>query len=243
MNLDDRSSENVSMIGGKTSALARYLLLLFVCCLPGLCLGQSQTGTLLGNVADQNGAAVPAANVRLMNRLTGYRAEIAAGPDGTFAFHNVPFADYELSVSSTGFGDYKNSVAVRSNVPIRINVGLAVGGAAAEVTVDYLASKDKTQTETQISAERIQNFPTASRTRGLPGVVATTSGITTQNGGLMHVRGVDDGILYVVDGVPITDRVDLMTASGSDIGDVRSIQVITGNFPVSRLAARSEFSC
>ncbi len=231
MNLDDRSSENVSMIGGKTSALARYLLLLFVCCLPGLCLGQSQTGTLLGNVADQNGAAVPAANVRLMNRLTGYRAEIAAGPDGTFAFHNVPFADYELSVSSTGFGDYKNSVAVRSNVPIRINVGLAVGGAAAEVTVDYLASKDKTQTETQISAERIQNFPTASRTRGLPGVVATTSGITTQNGGLMHVRGVDDGILYVVDGVPITDRVDLMTASGSDIGDVRSIQVITGNFP------------
>lgn len=213
------------------TALTLHLLLLIICCLPGLCLGQSQTGTLLGNVADQNGAALPAANVQLSNRLTGYRAEIAAGTDGSFAFHNVPFADYELSVSSNGFNDFKNSVAVRSNVPIHINVGLAVGGAAAQVTVDDLAGKDKTQTETQISAERLKDFPQTRRTRGLPGVIATTSGITTQNGGLMHIRGVDDGILYVVDGVPITDRVDLMTASGSDIGDVRSIQVITGNFP------------
>ncbi len=219
------------MMRGKISAFAGLLVLLFVCGLAGLCPGQSQTGTLLGSVADQNGAVVPAANVQLMNRLTGYHGAITTGPDGSFAFHNVPFADYELSVSSKGFGEYKNSVAVRSNVPIRMSVGLAVGGAAAEVIVDDFAGKDKTQTETQISAERIQDFPVARRTRGLSGVVATTSGITTQNGGLMHVRGVDDGILYVVDGVPITDRVDLMTASGSDIGDVRSVQVITGNFP------------
>ncbi len=215
----------------KTASLAPHLLLLCVFCLPGICLGQIQTGTLLGNVADQNGAAVPAANIQLVNRLTGYRAQIATESDGSFAFHNVPFADYELSVSSVGFGDHKNSVAVRSTVPIRISVGLAVGSAAAEVTVESLAGKDKTQTETQISAERLQNFPVARRTRGLPDAIATTSGVTTQNGGLMHFRGVDDGILYVVDGVPITDRVDLMTASGSDIGEVRSVQVITGNFP------------
>ncbi len=219
------------MTSAKACSLAVQSILLFACYFPGLCLGQNQTGTLLGNVADQNGAALPAANVQLINRRSGYRAGIAADRYGSFAFHNVPFADYELSVSSYGFSDYKSSVAVRSNVPIHVNVGLAVGSAAAEVTVDYLADKDKTQTETQISAERIQDFPAARRTRALSGVVATTSGITTQNNALMHVRGVDDGILYVVDGVPITDRVDLMTASGSDIGDVRSVQVITGNFP------------
>jgi len=215
----------------KARALAVRSILLFVYCLPGLCLGQSQMGTLLGNVADQNGAAVAAANVRLMNRRSGYRAEIAAGPDGNFAFHNVPFADYELSVFSDGFGDYKNSVAVRSNVPIRINVGLAVGGASAEVTVDYLAGKDKTQSETQISAERLQGLPLARRARGLPNAIATTPGISTENNGLLHVRGVEDGILYVVDGVPLTDRVDLASASGFDIGEVRSLQMITGNFP------------
>lgn len=211
----------------KTLAIAQYLLFVFVCYLPGL--GQSQTGTLLGSIADQNGAAVPA-NVQLINRQSGYRAAIATGADGSFAFHNVPFADYELSVSAGGFGDYKKPVAVRSNVPIHINVGLAVGSAAATVTVND-SGKDKTQSETQISAERLQGLPLARRTRGLANAIATTPGISTENNGLLHVRGVEDGILYVINGVPLTDRVDLASASGFDIGEVRSLQMITGNFP------------
>lgn len=218
-------------MSGKISVANAFWILLFVCCLGRLCLGQSQTGTLLGTVADQNGAAVPAASVQLFDRLTGYRVLLRTDGSGAFSFHNIPFADYQLSVLANGFGEYKKPVGVRSNVPIHVDVGLTVSGAAGEVTVDDFADKDKTQTETKISSERLQDLPQARRTRGLPGAVATTSGITTQNNGLMHVRGVDDGILYVVDGVPITDRVDLMTASGSDIGDVRSIQVITGNFP------------
>jgi hypothetical protein len=61
--------------------------------------------------------------------------------------------------------------------------------------------------------------------------IATLPGITTQNNNLLHVRGVEDGILYVVDGVPTTDRIDAVSASSFDIGTVRSVQLITGNFP------------
>jgi hypothetical protein len=39
-------------------------------------------------------------------------------------------------------------------------------------------------------------------------VIATAPGWTTQNNGLLHIRGVDDGILYVVDGIPTVDRLE-----------------------------------
>jgi len=219
------------MMSEKTKALVWRLLLLFACCVPGTALSQNQAGSVYGNVEDQNGAAVPAANVHLLNRLTGYRATIASGSDGSFAFHNVPFADYELSFSSTGFALSTRTVTISSNVPVRFDVRLAVSGTSAEVTVGDLVEQSATQTQTQISAERLRNMPLARRNRGLSNAIASTPGITTENNGLLHVRGVEDGILYVIDGVPLTDRVDLASASSYDIGDVRSIQVITGNFP------------
>lgn len=218
-------------MGERKSVLGWHLLVLFVCCFPGLCLGQSQAGTLLGNVADQNGAAVPAANVRLINRRSGYRAETAAGHDGSFTLHNLPFADYELSVAADGFGTNSRSVMVSTTVPVRLEVRLALGSAAAEVTVSGLSPQNATQSQTQISAERLHDLPLVRRTRGLPNAIASTPGITTENNGLMHVRGVEDGLLYVIDGVPLTDRIDLASASGPDVGEVRSVQVITGHFP------------
>ena len=48
---------------------------------------------------------------------------------------------------------------------------------------------------------------------------------------LVHVRGVEDGLLYVVDGVPVTERYDLLHASAFDLDAVDAITVITGNLP------------
>ena len=31
----------------------------------------------------------------------------------------------------------------------------------------------------------------------------------------MHIRGVDDGVLFVLDGVPVADRLDATMAKGS----------------------------
>jgi hypothetical protein len=211
-------------------ALTLSAVIISLCCLGAACFGQGQAGTVAGKVSDPNGAAVPAASVRLLNRLTGYRAETATDHAGAFALHNIPFSSYELTIVSDGFGTDTRMLAVTSNVPLRVDIGLAVGGASAEVTVND-GPHDPSQSGTQISAERINELPLARPTRALQSVIATTTGFTTQNNGLMHVRGVEDGMLYVVDGVPVTDRVDLASASGLDTAEVRSVQIITGNFP------------
>src|SRR5262249_56845953 len=62
-------------------------------------------------------------------------------------------------------------------------------------------------------------------------LIATTPGMATENNGLVHIRGVDDGALYVVDGIPITDRLDAVSASSFDTDTINTLQVITGNVP------------
>ena len=53
----------------------------------------------------------------------------------------------------------------------------------------------------------------------------------TENNGLLHIRGVDDGVLFVVDGVPAADRVDVLSGSPLDAESLQSMSIITGNVP------------
>jgi hypothetical protein len=48
---------------------------------------------------------------------------------------------------------------------------------------------------------------------------------------LSHYNGVDDGILYVIDGIPTVDRLDALVASAPDTEMIYSVEVITGNVP------------
>src|SRR5262249_47769284 len=56
-------------------------------------------------------------------------------------------------------------------------------------------------------------------------------GWSTENDGLMHIRGVDDGTLFVVNGVPMPDRMDGLFAGSLNTEAITSLDVITGNIP------------
>ncbi len=67
--------------------------------------------------------------------------------------------------------------------------------------------------------------------KGLQEAVATLPGWATEDNGLLHVRGIDDGFLYVIDGVPVYERLDQLSGLGPDLSTVESINVITGYMP------------
>ncbi len=190
-------------------------------------------GSIHGTVSDMNGAAVRGSRVELADIVAGFRASTITDSGGEFEFHNLPFALYRLRISAAGFETSIKEARVQSNIPVIEEFGLVVAGGRAdvEVSADTVVDRQDTRTATQISEERIRTLPNVVRSRSLQRVIATTSGVTTQNNGLLHVRGVEDGILYVVNGVPLTDRVDSISGSAFDIGEVRSVQVIAGNFP------------
>ena len=45
--------------------------------------------------------------------------------------------------------------------------------------------------------------------------MATLPGWATEDNGLLHVRGIDDGFLYVIDGVPVYERLDQLSGLGA----------------------------
>jgi Carboxypeptidase regulatory-like domain/TonB-dependent Receptor Plug Domain len=199
---------------------------------------QIHIGTVNGIVVDPNDARLPGAKVILKNQFTKFRVSIVSDSEGKFVFNNVPIDAYEVTVEAAGFQKLTRTINVRSNLPILIELKVSVTAASETVTVkdeqnnrDILIDPNATGSELKLNASFINSLPSATRSLSLQRIIATGPGWTTQNNGLMHIRGVDDGVLYVVDGIPTADRLDLVSAGSFDTGMIESLQIITGNIP------------
>ena len=73
-------------------------------------------GSLVGNVADSSGAAVPGATVTLINTNTNLAREATTSAEGVYRFVNVQPGTYRVRVVLTGFKEY-----VKEGVPVSTN--------------------------------------------------------------------------------------------------------------------------
>src|SRR5215472_17487278 len=91
------------------------------------------TSSLSGSVTDPQGAAVPRAQVTVINPLNGQRFTTAAGERGEWTVPSLPTAVYEATVSAQGFKTAKfTEIKIDPGVPATLNVTLEIG-ALAEV--------------------------------------------------------------------------------------------------------------
>lgn len=210
------------------------LAIAIVAVLASAVLAQIRIGTVRGTVVDMRGAVIPSAAVRLVNASSGEAIEGVTDRAGRFEFNNVVFNRYLLKVEAAGFNPHSSAIVVNSNLPLEIPIGLNVAGAMESVEVsphETLVDPTQSGSSTTLSSGFIRNSPRLNRSRQLQELIATTPGMATENNGLLHVRGVDDGILYVLDGIPIADRLDNFSGSSFDTDTIDSLQVITGNIP------------
>ena len=71
--------------------------------LTGVIKAQTDTGRVVGTVADSTGALIPGAIVTLTNTETGVKQTRTAGSDGSFVFTGVTRGSYRVEGSSQGF--------------------------------------------------------------------------------------------------------------------------------------------
>ena len=193
---------------------------------------QIRVGTIRGTVLDPAGAAVSGALVRLSNRTTGFHRQTSTGPEGGFHFNNLPFDPYLLQVEATDFQVWNGPVAVRSNLPVQVEVSLSLTTPTQSIRVEALVEADSQGMETDLDQSFIDRQPGAQPSAALQDAIATVAGWSSEDNGLLHVRGVDDGFLFLIDGIPLSDRTDRLFAGSPQTEMIQSLQVINGHLPV-----------
>jgi len=137
------------------------------------------TGSLLGVVSDQNGAAVPSATVRVTNSETGFAANTVSNAEGSYSVPLLPLGHYSISVTASGFKSFSQSgVLIQVAQNIRVDVKLEIGQVAQTVTVNGNAINVDTTTATlgeTVDNARLEDLPLNGRNAAsllglLPGV-------------------------------------------------------------------------
>jgi len=218
--------------------LKRFFILLacLLCGLSSSILAQSlgSAGTVIGVVSDPDGAVIAGVTVVIKNSVTGYRRETATDAAGAFRFSDVPQNNYQLTASASGFSAGSQSLAVRTSVPISVNIQLIVGDVGAEMTIESSAANVENipTTHTDVDQSLITRLPVRSPGSGLSDVVTFAApGVVADSNGFFHSLGDHAQSSIALDNQPISDQSSKAFSTQPPLNAIQSLEVITGATP------------
>ncbi|HQZ40251.1 MAG TPA: carboxypeptidase regulatory-like domain-containing protein [Vicinamibacterales bacterium] len=208
-----------------TAALA--LLLATLAASPAF--AQRQTASVQGVVVDEQGRAVSGATVRLVDSLGGILRTVITGDAGRFLLADIPSGRFIVQADTSRGTPVRVPVTVESALPVEVTVRLLP--LLAEKIQVTATARDTPSSFSSLASGTLAAVPVRIRGRSLQDAIATLPGWATEDNGLLHTRGVDDGFLYVIDGVPVYERLDALNGFAPDVTAIGSINVVTGYVP------------
>jgi hypothetical protein len=192
---------------------------------------QLQLATIDGVVTGPDGGAVDGATVTLVDRRGNTVRSATSTAGGRFQFAEIQPGSYAIHADAVPFHAQLRDVQVGAALPVTVT--LRMSAVAAEQILVRAPGIDAGATSTRMTlgGDSVHNAPARVRSRGLQDVLATIPGWGSEDNGLLHVRGVDEGVLYVIDGVPVYERFDSLFGVSPDPMTVESITVSTGYIP------------
>ena len=190
-------------------------------------------GSIAGQVSDPSGDAIAGSRVEVVDLTTGLRRLSTTDSEGRFAVEPVPYGRYTVHVvAPVGLADGHADAIVASNVPTPVHLRLSMARFAAAAAVTRPAPLETTpSTRSEWPLNDAHAVLPANRATTLAALVSAAPGVARAHNSLVHVRGVEDGMLYVIDGVPVTERYDLLHASAIDVDAIDTLSLVTGNLP------------
>ncbi len=178
---------------------------------------------------------VAGARVEIRNPVSGFDRSTTTDNDGEFAFTNIPFNRYHLTVTAAGFMMSAQDVEPRSAVPVSVSVKLEVAGSTTAVTVEAeggdLVENDSTF-HTDVDKNLFDKLPLESQSSSVSSLVTlSTPGITADSNGLFHGLGDHAENSFSVDGQPITDQQSKIFSNQIPLDAIQSMEVIAGAPP------------
>jgi len=231
------------------------LLLLSIGLLVGVHAQSSTAGSITGTVRDPQGAAVPKAEVLIVDEKTGASRTITANDDGFFNAPSLPAGMYTISTSPAGFKKtISTGVELHVSENKTVNLDLQVGQVTETVTVTSESSPVELRSgevSSLISEKQVTELPLNGRNYAqlalmVPGVSPVTQ---SGAGGAFATRGtgLNSGVDMSVNGNQSNSN--LWTVDGvnnMDVGSNRTLLVFPSvdsiqEFRVERNSFSAEF--
>jgi hypothetical protein len=194
---------------------------------------QRVRGELRLEVRDPHGAALSPAG-ELVSESNGFRKSFVAGPEGRYVAQDLPFGVYRLSLQAEGFAAWSDLVEIRSELPVHLAVTLGVAPVTTQVQVNdsaTLVDPYATGSLYSIGRQTIEEHDAAQPGRELLDLVSEEPGWLYEANGVLHPRGSEYDVQFVVDGLPLTQNRSPAFAPSFDAGEVESLRVLTASFP------------
>ena len=192
-------------------------------------------GTLKGTVRDATGAFVPSVTIELSNPVSEVSLRTRTGADGAFLINNIAPNTYRLVVSLSGFQAQTRDLAIRSAVPIILNVRLEIAGQQTSVTVEAGGQnlvENKVTASDIVDRQLLAALPTTSPDSGLnDAIIYTTPGVAADSNGFFHPLGDHAQVSYVIDGQPVSDQRNKVFSTSIPANAIQSMEVISGSPP------------
>jgi len=195
--------------------------------------GQWGTGELRIQVRDPSGLALEA-TVTLASQANQVRHSFVTDANGRGTAKALPFGPYRLQVERTGFTPFSELVEVRSQVPVERTITLGVAPIETTVNVnesETLVDPSAAALVNHIGQELLRDRPSAAPGRSVLEMVNTEPGWLLESNGILHPRGSEYQVQYVIDGIPLFDNRSPAFAQSLGIEEFDSMRVRTAGYP------------
>ena len=147
---------------GSLSPLVLIISLAMIAATLGL--AQGTRGTISGKVADQNGAVIKGATIKLFDVAKQKEVRtVQTNDEGVYQFVEIEPAVYDVIVSASGFAETRvRNVKVEPNRNLQLDAALNIGSTAAEVTVtaaQELVERESPTLGTTVDPRRVAGLP------------------------------------------------------------------------------------
>jgi hypothetical protein len=194
---------------------------------------QRGDGQLHLQVLDPSGAGV-SASVELVSKASQLHRTFATDSQGRHIAYNLPLGVYQLTISHEGFATASQLVEIPSQVAVQLSVALKVAVIATQVEVSdsaTLINPYATSTIYSVPEQEIDDKVSPSPGRGLSELMNEQPGWLYEANGVLHPRGSEYDVQFVVDGLPITENRSPAFSPPFEEQNVELLQVQTAGYP------------
>ncbi len=209
--------------------------------------GQLVSGSIVGDVTDPSGAAVPGAVVTATDTATGVQLSGKSNGSGYFNISNLIAGTYTVVVSATGFDQLsRTGVVVDIGSLVRLDSKLQVGSVQQKISVTGeapLLQTDKVELGITIDSIQLTDLPSEGRN---PTALATIQAGIVMNTGNTGVPSAEGSANYsfaangnrsllnrqLLDGVDDTEGVGGAPAIVPSTDELAEYQLITSNYDI-----------